>query len=147
MEKLWIWVGWLVAAIGAWASGLHNVVWALLILQGIDVFLGVLYALRTGTFRSAIGKAGIQKRIATWALIIAVGVVQYYTSILPAPTEAGGMGVMEWAVVGMTFMEFTSIVENCGRLGVPVPAWLLTTMEKVNSALGLTPRAPGDGTK
>lgn len=147
MEKFQTWLVYLVTALVAWAAGLHSVYYALLILQGLDVALGVIIALRSHTFRSAIGYAGVQRRLATWALISAVGVMQYYAGILPAPPEAGEMGVTEWAALAMTAMEFASIVENAKRLGVPVPTWLTTAMEKVNGALGLTPREPNDGGK
>jgi hypothetical protein len=80
-------------------------------------------------------------------LILAIGTFQYYTGILPPPSAANGMGVAEWAAVGMAFMEFTSIVENAGRLGVTVPSWLLVAMDKVKTVLGLAPRESGEGQK
>ena len=147
MDKFWTWTAYTLTAIVAWLAGLHSAYWGLLILQGIDIFTGVLFALRTKTFRSAIGKAGIQRRLAAWALILAIATFQHYTGVLPTATDTNGMGVAQWAAVGMAFMEFASIVENAGRLGVSVPSWLLTAMEKARTVLGLTPRAPEDGNK
>lgn len=147
MDRFWTWTAYTLTAIVAWLAGLHSAYWGLLILQGIDVFTGVLIALRTKTFRSAIGKAGVQRRLAAWALILAIGTFQHYTGVFPSPVDANGMGVAEWAAVGMAFMEFASIVENAGRLGVSVPSWLLTAMEKTKTVLGLTPRDNGEGSK
>lgn len=145
MDKFQTWIVYLAAVVLGWMAGLHNVFWGLLILQGIDIALGVIIALKTHRFKSAVGYAGLQRRLATWALIGAVGVMQHYTGILSAPPEAGEMGIAEWAAVGMTAMEFASIIENAKRLGVPIPPWLLTAMNKLNGALGLTPREPTDG--
>lgn len=147
LAKFWTWVAWAFAMTVAWFGGLHQAFWALLILQGLDVTTGVMVAMRTKTFRSAIGKAGIQKRIAAWVLIGAIATMQHYVGILPPPPEAGDMGIAEWAAVGMAFMEFTSIVENAGRLGVALPSWLLTAMDKAKTLLGLEPREPGEGGK
>lgn len=147
MEKFWVGVGYAFAVVVGWAAGVHNALWGLLILQGVDVFTGVLYALRTHQFRSAIGKAGIQRRIATWALLIAIGTFQHYTGLLPTPDNPDGMGIVEWTAVGMAFMEFASIVENAKLLGVPIPGWLVAAVAKVNAILGLEPREPGENGK
>ncbi len=147
MDKFWTWVAYTVAASAAWLSGLHSVFYGLLILQAIDVVTGVMVAIKTRTFRSAIGKAGIQRRAAAWAMILAIATFQHYTGLLPEPGIKNGMGVAEWTAVAMAFMEFTSVIENAGRLGVSVPSWLLTAMEKAKTVLGLTPREPEDGSK
>lgn len=147
MERFWTWIAYTFTAIVAWAAGLHSVFYGLLILQAIDVVTGVMVAIKTRTFRSAIGKAGIQRRAAAWAMILAIATFQHCTGLLPTPGEANGMGVTEWTAVAMAFMEFTSIIENAGRLGVSVPSWLLSAMEKVKTVLGLTPREPEDGGK
>ena len=147
MDRFYIWVAYTVTTVVSWLAGFHDAFYALLFLQAIDIFTGVLFALRTKTFRSAIGKAGIQRRIATWAMILAIGTFQHYTNILPPPNQPGGMGAAEWAAVGMAFMEFTSIIENAKRLGVSVPSWLLLAMEKAKTTLGLEPREPSDGGK
>lgn len=147
MDRLWIWVAYSFAVILGWLAGLHDAYHALLVLQALDIFTGMLVAWKTSTFRSAVGKAGIQRRIAAWVLIAAIAVVQTYTGLLPAPGDAKGMGVAEWAAVGMAFMEFTSVVENANMLGVSVPDWLLAAMDKAKTVLGLTPREPREGGK
>lgn len=146
LTKFWLWIAYSVSMAMLWAAGLHEVYGALLILQGLDVVLGMLVALKTGTFRSAIGKAGIQRRIATWVLIMAVAVMQQRTGILDAPTNAEGMGASEWLTLAMTVIEFFSIMENADLLGVREPSWLLVAMDKAKTVLGLEPRPPrGDG--
>lgn len=147
MERFWISIGYIFALIVGWFAGLHNVFWGLLILQGLDIFTGMLISMRTKTFRSAIGKAGIQRRIATWALILAVGTFSHFTGLMAAPPEAGGMGVAEWAAAGMAAVEVMSIAENAKILGVSIPSWLLAAMEKTKTLLGLAPREPGDNGK
>lgn len=147
MEKFWIWIGGLSTLLIGWFAGLHDAFWALLILQALDVFTGILVAMRKKTFRSAVGKAGIQRRIATWLLIIAVAVMQRYTMLIPSPHEAGGMGIAEWSAVGMAFMEFASIIENASLLGVTIPSWLVQAMDKAKTVLGLTPREPREDGK
>lgn len=140
MEKVWIWLAYVMTLVTAWLAGIHNVYYGLLILQAIDIFTGVLVAMRRRTFRSSIGRVGIRRRMATWSLIVAIGVFQHHTGLLAPEDMPKGMGVAEWSAMGMAFMEFTSIVENCGKLGVSIPGWILNGLDKIKTVLGLTPR-------
>lgn len=150
LTKFWTWIAYVFAIVVSWAAGLHDVFYGLLFLQAIDITTGILVAMRTKSFRSAIGKAGVQRRIATWAVILAVGVMQHNTGILQPPPEAegfGGLGAAEWAAVGMSVMEFFSIIENAALLGVTVPSWLTSAMDKAKTLLGLEPREPRENGK
>ena len=146
LTKFWLWIAYSVSMAMLWAAGLHEVYGALLILQGLDIATGMMVALKTSTFRSAIGKAGIQRRIATWVLILAVAVLQQRTCILDAPADAD-MGVAEWLTLAMTVIEFFSIMENASLLGVKIPSWLLAAMDKAKAVLGLEPRPPRENGK
>lgn len=141
-------VAYLVTLILAWWMGLHNAYKLLLILQGIDLAMGVWVALKSHTFKSSIGRAGIRRKLATWGLVGAVYALQMHAGAFGGPPETPeGYGIAEWASMALAFMEFGSIVENARRLGVNVPPVVVVFLDKAKGVLGLTPRDGDEGQK
>lgn len=138
MERFWVWVSYVAALAIAWWAGLHNVYQSLLIIQTIDVATGVLTALKKHRFRSAIGLAGLRKKLASWLLIFAVATLQQNVLQGSIHFRNADYGVAEWATLGLIAFEFTSIIENVSRMGVVIPPVIITALNAAKRALGLS---------
>jgi len=141
MERFWTLLTYALTLIAAWWAGLHNAYRLLLILQFIDITLGVLAALAGKRFRSNIGLAGVNRRAATWLLIFAVGVWEAEAKpLLDSVVVIQDISISVPAGVAYAagFFETSSIIENVQRLGVKIPRWLIDALKKAEKAVGLT---------
>lgn len=126
LTALWGWAGWAV------------MVWAALIL--IDYITGSMAAKREKNWSSAIARDGLWHKageifaVLTAALCdIALKVVVEGSSIT-FPFEIS-MIVTPIVLLWYILTEAGSIIENCGRLGAPVPSWFKKRVDTYKNAI------------
>ena len=97
---------------------------ALVAMVIIDYITGVIKAAVQGKLSSAVGFRGLLKKVAIF-LLVAVGVM--VDRVLPAKYEAVRSAVIFFYIAN----EGLSILENAGELGLPLPAALKKSLEKM----------------
>ena len=118
------------AALAAFASYLGALavpIIVLMVMMIIDYLSGMSAAWSEGTLSSKVGAKGIVKKVGYMALIVVAMGVDYliYSGIAAANIELEysmwfGLLVAVWLIIN----EMISILENLGRLGVPIPEFL-----------------------
>lgn len=118
------------AALAAFASYLGALavpIIVLMVMMIIDYLSGMSAAWSEGTLSSKLGAKGIVKKVGYMALIVVAMGVDYliYSGVAAADINVGynmwfGLLVAVWLIIN----EMISILENLGRLGVPIPEFL-----------------------
>lgn len=102
---------------------------ALLVIQAADILTGFLVGGKKKEISSTAFFDGLKKKVGMWVLIILANVLDV--------TFLGGVPVLKSAVC--TFLlagEGLSLVENAGLLGVPVPTFITSYLEKLRDDSG-----------
>ena len=97
---------------------------ALVAMVVIDYITGVIKAAVQGKLSSLVGFKGLLKKVAIF-LLVAVGVM--VDRVIPATNEAVRSAVIFFYIAN----EGLSILENAGELGLPLPAALKKSLEKM----------------
>ena len=97
---------------------------ALVAMVIIDYITGGIKAAVQGKLSSAVGFRGLLKKVAIF-LLVAVGVM--VDRVIPATNEAVRSAVIFFYIAN----EGLSILENAGELGLPLPAALKKSLEKM----------------
>jgi toxin secretion/phage lysis holin len=128
-------------AVGALAAYFNVLAVPLVVLVAvmlIDWITGLAGASATGKLSSRVGVKGIVKKVAYLALV-AVGMVVDYL-ISSALVHVGvdisvnycfGMMISVWLIIN----ELLSILENLGRLGIPLPDFLVRAVERLRDGV------------
>ena len=97
------------------------------LMMAMDIVTGLTFAWVSKTFDSAKMRSGLGKKFAEIAYIVigiavtlAMGVPQYIS-----------MGIAVYII----FMEIMSIMENCDKLGAPVPHFVKSVINNINDSL------------
>lgn len=106
----------------------------------LDYLSGMAVAWSQNNLSSKIGAKGIIKKVGYMALIVVAMGVDYliYSGIAVTGLEVGynmwfGLLVAVWLIIN----EMISILENLGKLGVPIPEFLTKIIKRLkNSAEG-----------
>ena len=114
----------------------------LMVMMILDYLSGMAGAWSQNNLSSKIGAKGIIKKVGYMALIVVAMGVDYliYSGIAVANIEVGynmwfGLLVAVWLIIN----EMISILENLGKLGVPIPEFLTKIIKRLkNSAEGET---------
>ncbi len=127
------------AALAAFASYLGALavpIIVLMVMMIIDYLSGMSAAWSGGTLSSKVGAKGIVKKVGYMALIAVAMGVDYliYSGIVAANIEVGynmwfGLLVAVWLIIN----EMISILENLGRLGVPIPEFLKKIISRLKT--------------
>lgn len=112
------------SAFGGWGTGLTT----LAILMIIDYISGWLLAAvfkkskksENGTLSSAVGWKGLCKKGMTLAIIL----VAYRIDL-----TGGTTFVRDAVIIGFIINEGTSVIENAGLMGLPVPSFLMNAID------------------
>jgi toxin secretion/phage lysis holin len=100
---------------------------ALLAMVIIDYLTGMLAAFITRTLSSEVGSKGIARKVCIFILISVAGIVDSLT-VSPEP-------FLRTAVIWFFIAnEGLSILENVGKMGVPLPEVLVSALEKLHKA-------------
>lgn len=101
----------------------EKVVVSVLLLQFIDIIMGVLAAIYQKRMDSTIGWKGYTRKIATILVIAMVGIID---PLVPLPLTFG-------AACAYCAYECLSIVEKAGMMGVPIWPWLKDVLMKLRN--------------
>ena len=127
------------AALGAMAAYFHVLLIPLCVLTAVmlmDYISGMAAAWSTKTLNSRAGVAGIVRKVGYLALV-AVGMAVDYL-ITSALLQVGvdlqindcfGMIVTIWLIIN----ELISILENLGRIGIPLPDFLVRIVKRLKN--------------
>ena len=127
LTALWGWFGWLVVA------------WVVCML--LDYATGTAAALRVGEWSSKVARDGLWHKLgAVVAVLVAAildGVIGLILANVPALTLPFDYTVFLTVLVLVWYImtELGSIVENAGRLGAPLPAWLSKAIAALESGV------------
>lgn len=128
------------AAFAVYMGALAVPIIVLMAMMIIDYLSGMAVAWSQNNLSSKIGAKGILKKVGYMALIVVAMGVDYliYSGIAVANIEVGynmwfGLLVAVWLIIN----EMISILENLGKLGVPIPEFLTKIIKRLkNSAEG-----------
>lgn len=99
----------------------------LIVAMAVDYISGVIAAWMLGELNSKTGKHGAIKKVCYMLLVVAAGIIDWV--IYYGLNEIGvgydanyyfGLLVAIW----LTLNEILSIIENCTRMGVPIPKFI-----------------------
>lgn len=102
----------------------YPIVSALLVMMLLDIFSGFAVAIGTKTVSSTISWRGMCKKSITLTVVGAAAVLTPF---------ANGLPLHKLVAICFIVSEFLSIAENAGLLGVPLPAILTDTLEKLRA--------------
>ncbi len=130
MKEKIIMQGSISASLGALAvyAGIMAVpIIVLIVMMIVDYFSGMCAAWTRSELSSKVGAKGIIKKVGYMALIVVAMGADYliYSGIAAAEIDIGynmwfGLLVAIWLIIN----EMISILENLGKLGVPIPGFL-----------------------
>ena len=103
-------------------GGVDTVLAILLIFITLDYITGVMAGIATKELSSQVGFNGLLKKI---CILIVVAVAHLIGSYV-------GFDVRSWVIGYYIANEGISILENAGRIGVPLPAKLVETLKQLN---------------
>jgi len=115
LTALWGWFGWLVVA---WIA-----------CMAMDVFTGMAASCKNGEWSSKVARAGLWHKIGCVAAVLIAGVLDLVVGQLVENVGANlpftyAVLLCPLAVTWYILTEAGSIIENAGKLGAPIPAWL-----------------------
>ena len=113
------------AILGALLGGLDGFLMALLILQLLDFISGIIAGLVTKTLSSKVSFKGIAKKV-LMLVLVAVGYL-IDSHILHDTTAVVRNAIIFYYCAS----EGLSIIENCGRIGLPIPKVLKDALEQL----------------
>ena len=109
-------VAFVVSLLTAGLGSPTSLVYAVLVFMGIDYITGVIAAGVTGKLNSNAGLRGIAKKF----VMLAICVVAYQVDKI----AGSGLIIRNACLYFYASNEVLSIIENAGRIGVPVPTAL-----------------------
>lgn len=113
------------AAIGYFLGGLDGLLIVLLVFMGIDYITGIMCAIKEGNISSKTGFAGICKKI---LILILVGM----SNMLDVYVLQTGSMLRTAALFFYISNEGVSILENAGKLGLPIPAKIKNVLAQLH---------------
>ena len=133
-------------------GGMTAGLWSLLAMIALDYVTGVLAAVveaaddrkapapgRPVGLSSRVGFVGLLKKL---AIVLAVSAVYWGGQALPDDMHKV---LFDVTVVGFVANEFISVVENLGRIGVPLPPGIQQLIAALRRGAGDGARGAGDG--
>ncbi|MHB1454996.1 MAG: phage holin family protein [Saccharofermentanales bacterium] len=130
MKFEWNWLQMLFAAIGGglgyFLGGMDGFMYALIAFVIIDYITGVMCAVLEKRLSSEVGARGIFKKVVIFALV-GIG------HIIDAKLIGTGNAIRTAVVFFYLSNEGISILENAGRIGLPIPEKLRTVLKQINT--------------
>lgn len=115
-----VWTSW-VAFLGYLLGGFDLLIESLIILMLIDYISGLICGFRENKLNSNKAYKGLRKKIMVWLIIICATI---FSRILQQPMLRDIVAIFYCAT------EILSIIENAGKLGVPIPNKLKKALEQ-----------------
>ncbi len=115
--------------LGALVGGMDGLLYGLIVLMVIDYISGVLLAIVNHEMSSRIGAKGIAKKCYILMFVVVGNIVDVRIF--------GSGSVCRTAVISFYFVnELSSIIENAGNLGLPVPKRLMDILVQIKKENG-----------
>jgi toxin secretion/phage lysis holin len=99
---------------GFFFGGWSQMLTILLVIQGLDVFTGVLVGIKDKRVSSTLMRKGLVKKVGIWILIV-------FTHMLDLLLFQGQMVAQSAVLFAFIAQEGLSLAENLGNIGVIVP--------------------------
>ena len=132
IDIIWAKVQMAFTAIGGWlgyfVGSMDGLLTALLILMTIDYITGIMCAIVDKQLSSAIGFKGICKKV---LILILVGVAH----IVDLHVVGTGEALRSAVICFYMSNEGVSVLENAGRLGLPIPEKLKAVLTQLHDKL------------
>ena len=132
IDLIWTKLQMAITAIGGWlgyfVGGMDGLLTALLILMTIDYVTGIMCAIVDKQLSSAVGFKGICKKV---LILMLVGVVH----IVDMHVVGTGEALRSAVICFYLSNEGVSVLENAGRLGLPIPEKLKAILAQLHDKL------------
>jgi len=109
------------AAVALWWGDLPALIKLLLLLQSADVLAGAIEAWSRRTLNSRAMRQGLARKAVVLLIVLVCHALE------GAWLQGIGSAVAGWYVV----YELLSLLEHAARMGVPIPAFLTTRLERL----------------
>lgn len=135
---LWGWTGWAI------------IVWLICII--LDYAAGSLAAKKDNNWSSAIAREGLWHKLGEIFAVLVAALTDIALQVIVAgsgitiPFEIGPL-ITPVVLLWYTLTEIGSIIENCGKLGAPVPSWFKQYVDKSKAAIDKEKEAPPEDEK
>lgn len=130
IERIWTTIQLVFSALGGWLGfflgGLDGLLTALIAFVVIDYITGVMCAVIDRKLNSAVGFRGIFKKIVIFTL---VGIAH----IMDSQVIGSGSGLRSAVICFYLSNEGLSILENSGKLGLPIPERLKEILAQLHN--------------
>lgn len=113
------------AFLGAFLGGLDGFLYALVAFVVMDYLMGLMVAILEKKLSSDVGFRGIFKKVLIFAM---VGVA----NIIDAQLIKNGSAIRTAVIFFYLSNEGISILENTGKIGLPIPEKLMKVLEQLN---------------
>lgn len=129
MKEFWNTIQIIFTGIGGWLGyflgGCDGLLYTLVIFVVVDYLTGVMVAINTKTLSSAVGFKGICRKVLIFLL---VGVA----NILDVNVIGTGCVLRTAVIFFYISNEGISLLENAGRLGLPIPEKIKVVLEQLH---------------
>lgn len=130
MKEFWNAIQFIFAAIGGWLGyflgGCDGLLYALLAFVAVDYVTGVMCAINDKTLSSEVGFRGICRKV---LIFILIGIA----NILDVQVIGTGSGLRTAIIFFYISNEGISLLENAGRLELPIPEKLKLVLEQLHN--------------
>lgn len=132
IDLIWTKVQMAITAIGGWlgyfVGGMDGLLTALLILMTIDYITGIMCAIVDRQLSSAVGFKGICKKVLILMLVSVAHIVDLHV-------VGTGEALRSAVICFYLSNEGVSVLENAGRLGLPIPEKLKAILAQLHDKL------------
>jgi toxin secretion/phage lysis holin len=130
MKEFWAVIKTIFAVLGGWIGyylgGCDGPLYALIVFVVCDYITGVMNAIADKKLSSNVGFKGIAKKALIFLLVGVANIVDLHV--------LGKAGVVRTAVIFFYLSnEGISLLENAGRLGLPIPSKLKAVLEQLHN--------------
>ena len=129
MKEFWNTIQIIFTGVGGWLGyflgGCDGLLYALVVFVVVDYITGVMVAISTKTLSSAVGFKGICRKVLIFLLVVIANILD---------VNVIGTGcVLRTAVIFFYISnEGISLLENAGRLGLPIPEQIKVVLEQLH---------------
>lgn len=129
MKEFWNTIQIIFTGVGGWLGyflgGCDGLLYALVVFVVVDYITGVMVAISTKTLSSAVGFKGICRKVLIFLL---VGIA----NILDVNVIGTGCVLRTAVIFFYISNEGISLLENAGRLGLPIPEQIKVVLEQLH---------------
>lgn len=111
--------------IAYWLGGLDTILICLIAMIVLDYITGVLQAVTNKSVNSEIGFKGIAKKVFILCIIAVTFIIEKATN--------GAFQIREVVIMFFIANEAISLLENAGKMGLPIPQKLADILEQLKS--------------